>query len=104
VVARRRCCLRARDPLARDRDRPVRLAGAAHRKRQKARPRSSDGRSTRRRWAAAQATQPLFYGLPWLGRGGRPAVLFDPEARHFFVLAAVLRPRDLIPLAWLTSR
>ncbi len=43
-------------------------------------------------------TQLLFYGLPWLSWGGRPAVLFDLEARRFYLFGLVLYPQDFIYL------
>lgn len=59
------------------------------------------GRFTRWRWFFFWATQTLFYGLPWLQWNGRQAVLFDLEARRFFLFEAVLFPQDLIYLAGL---
>jgi len=62
-------------------------------------PRSVDGRFTRWRWAMVWLTQLVFYGLPWLNWGGRQAVLFDLEARRFYLFGLVLYPQDLIYLA-----
>jgi len=67
----------------------------------KIQPREVGGRFTRWRWFFFWATQALFYGLPWLQWNGRQAVLFDLEARRFFLFEAVLFPQDLIYLAGL---
>ncbi len=56
------------------------------------------GRFTRWRWALVWITQAVFYGLPWLAMHGRQAVLFDLEARRFYLFGAVLYPQDLIYL------
>jgi len=53
------------------------------------------------RWALVWATQLLFYGLPWLDWGARQAVLFDIEARRFYILGLVLYPQDFIFLTGL---
>lgn len=63
--------------------------------------RSVRGTFTRWRWALVWATQLLFYGLPWLGWDGQPAVWFDLEGRRFHLLGAVLFPQDLIYLTGL---
>jgi len=60
-----------------------------------------NGRFARWRWAFVWLTQLLFYGLPWLNWQGRPAVLFDLEARRFYLFDAVLFPQDLIYLTGL---
>ncbi|MBG6076676.1 cytochrome c oxidase accessory protein FixG [Polaromonas sp. CG_9.11] len=44
-------------------------------------------------------TQLVFYGLPWLEWGQRQAVLFDLEARRFYILGLVLYPQDFIYLS-----
>jgi len=62
--------------------------------------RQVSGRHTRWRWALVWLTQLVFYGLPWLRWDGHSAVLFDLEARRFFLFGAVLLPQDLI---WLTA-
>lgn len=59
------------------------------------------GRFARWRWTFFWLTQILFYGLPWLMWHGRQAVLFDLDARRFFLFDAVLFPQDLIYLAGL---
>ena len=53
------------------------------------------------RWAMVWATQLVFYGLPWLSIGDRPAMLFDIAARRFYVFNLVLYPQDLIYLTGL---
>jgi len=50
------------------------------------------------RWALVWATQLVFYGLPWLDWNGRQAVLFDLEARRFYIFGLVLYPQDFIYL------
>ena len=63
--------------------------------------RQVSGTYTRWRWALVWLTQALFYGLPWLSWQGRQAVLFDLEARRFYLFDAVLFPQDLIYLTGL---
>ncbi len=53
------------------------------------------------RWALVWLTQAIFYGLPWLNWGARPAVLFDLEARRFYLFGMVLYPQDFIYLTGL---
>ena len=53
------------------------------------------------RWAMVWATQLVFYGLPWLSIGDRPAMLFDIAARRFYIFNLVLYPQDLIYLTGL---
>ena len=50
------------------------------------------------RWALVWATQLVFYGLPWLHWNDRPAVLFELEARRFYIFGLVLYPQDFIYL------
>ncbi len=50
------------------------------------------------RWAMVWATQLVFYGLPWLQWNDRQAVLFDLEARRFYIFGMVLYPQDFIYL------
>nr|WP_232540065.1 cytochrome c oxidase accessory protein CcoG [Azohydromonas aeria] len=61
--------------------------------------RSVKGRFARWRWALVWLTQILFYGLPWLAWNGRQAVLFDLEARRFYLPGLVLYPQDFIYLS-----
>ena len=53
------------------------------------------------RWALVWLTQIVFYGLPWLEWNARQAVLFDLEARRFFIFGLVLYPQDFIYLTGL---
>ncbi|MEN9473455.1 MAG: hypothetical protein RIS48_175 [Pseudomonadota bacterium] len=46
-------------------------------------------------------TQLLFYGLPWLSWNDRQAVLFDLDARRFYLFKLALYPQDFIYLALL---
>ncbi|MDB5861295.1 MAG: 4Fe-4S ferredoxin, iron-sulfur binding protein [Ramlibacter sp.] len=64
-------------------------------------PRAVTGAFARWRWACVALTQLVFYGLPWLQWGNRPAVLFDLAARRFYVFGYVLYPQDFIYLAGL---
>jgi len=66
--------------------------------RRKVYPRSVTGWYARWRWALVWLTQLVFYGLPWLSWGDRPAVLFDLEARRFYLFGLVLYPQDFIYL------
>ena len=50
------------------------------------------------RWVCVWATQLVFYGLAWLPWNGRQAVLFDLEARRFYLFDLVLYPQDFIYL------
>ena len=61
-------------------------------------PRSVSGFFTRWRWGMVFLTQLVFYGMPWLEWGQRQAVLFDLEARRFFIFGLVLYPQDFIYL------
>ena len=53
------------------------------------------------RWALVWITQIVFYGLPWLEWNARQAILFDLEARRFFIFGLVLYPQDFIYLTGL---
>jgi cytochrome c oxidase accessory protein FixG len=61
-------------------------------------PRAVSGWFARWRWALVWVTQILFYGLPWLTWNGRQAVLFDLDARRFYIGGLVLYPQDFIYL------
>lgn len=61
-------------------------------------PRSVTGLFAKWRWALVYFTQIIFYGLPWLRWGERQAVLFDLEARRFYIFGLVLYPQDIIYL------
>lgn len=62
-------------------------------------PRETRGRYATLRWVCVWITQLVFYGLPWLNWNGRQAVLFDLEARKFYIFDLVLWPQDFIYLA-----
>jgi cytochrome c oxidase accessory protein FixG len=64
-------------------------------------PRSVSGRFANWRWAVVALTQLVFYGLPWLQWGQRQAVLFDLDARRFYIFGLVLYPQDFIYLTGL---
>ncbi len=53
------------------------------------------------RWIMVWVTQLVFYGLPWLQWNARQAVLFDLEARRFYIFGLVLYPQDFIYLTGL---
>lgn len=61
-------------------------------------PRSTFGFFTKWRWVMIWLTQLVFYGIPWLEWGQRQALLFDLEARRFYIFNLVLYPQDLIYL------
>lgn len=65
---------------------------------QKIYPRSVQGVFAQWRWFTVAITQLVFYGLPWLAWGQRQAVLFDLEARRFYIFGLVLYPQDFIYL------
>lgn len=64
-------------------------------------PRSVSGQFSRWRWITVWITQIVFYGLPWLEWNARQAVLFDLEARRFYIFGLVLYPQDFIYLTGL---
>lgn len=64
-------------------------------------PRSVSGLFSKWRWALVFFTQIIFYGGPWLEWGQRQAVLFDLEARRFYIFGLVLYPQDFIYLTGL---
>ena len=51
------------------------------------------------RWIFVWLTQIAFYVTPWLNWGGRQAVLFDLDARRFYIFGLVLYPQDFVFLA-----
>src|ERR1035437_5727458 len=61
-------------------------------------PRSVSGFFTKWRWVMIWLTQLFFYGVPWLEWGQRQALLFDLEAKRFYIFNLVLYPQDLIYL------
>jgi cytochrome c oxidase accessory protein FixG len=64
-------------------------------------PRAVHGLFAAWRWVLVWATQLVFYGLPWLSWNGRQALLFDLEARRFYIFGLVLYPQDFIYLTGL---
>ena len=65
---------------------------------QKVYPRSIFGYFTKWRWVMVWITQLFFYGVPWLEWGQRQALLFDLNAKRFYIFKLVLYPQDLIYL------
>jgi cytochrome c oxidase accessory protein FixG len=65
---------------------------------QKIYPRSIFGYFTKWRWVMIWLTQLFFYGVPWLQWGQRQALLFDLDAKRFYIFKLVLYPQDLIYL------
>ena len=61
-------------------------------------PRSVSGFFTSWRWVMIWATQIFFYCVPWLNWGSRQALLFDLEAKRFYIFNLVFYPQDLIYL------
>jgi cytochrome c oxidase accessory protein FixG len=76
-------------------------AGSLYASERKVYPRSVAGTFARWRWGFVALTQLIFYGLPWLQWGERPAVLFDLAARRFYLAGYVLYPQDFIYLSGL---
>ena len=64
-------------------------------------PRSISGIYARWRWVFVWLTQGIFYGLCWVPWHGRQAILFDIDARKFYIFDLVLWPQDTIYLALL---
>jgi cytochrome c oxidase accessory protein FixG len=64
-------------------------------------PRSISGVFARWRWGLVMLTQLVFYALPWFEWGQRQMVLFDLDARRFYVFSLVLYPQDFIYLTGL---
>ncbi|MDB5778023.1 MAG: 4Fe-4S ferredoxin, iron-sulfur binding domain protein [Polaromonas sp.] len=73
--------------------------GSIYQAQKKIYPRSVTGLFSKWRWAMVLITQLVFYGLPWLEWGQRQAVLFDLEARRFYIFGLVLYPQDFIYLS-----
>ncbi len=61
-------------------------------------PRSVSGVFRQWRWLLVWLTQIFFYGMPWIQWGQRQALLFDLEAKRFYIFSLVLYPQDLIYL------
>lgn len=62
-------------------------------------PRSISGLFTSWRWCFVWLTQAVFFGLCWVPWNERQAVLFDLDARRFYLFDLVLWPQDTIYLA-----
>lgn len=75
--------------------------GSFYESQKKIYPRSISGVFARWRWALVFLTQIVFYGLPWFEWGQRQMVLFDLEARRFYLFGLVLYPQDFIYLTGL---
>jgi cytochrome c oxidase accessory protein FixG len=96
------CAPRAVPSMAESARLPLqKTATAACQAHQKVYPRRVSGRFTRWRWVMVWFTQLVFYGLPWLEWGQRQAVLFDLDARRFYIFGLVLYPQDFIYLTGL---
>jgi cytochrome c oxidase accessory protein FixG len=78
-----------------------REGGSLYEAQKKIYPRSVSGIFSRWRWLFVGLTQLVFYGMPWLEWGQRQAVLFDLEARRFYIFGLVLYPQDFIYLTGL---
>ena len=65
---------------------------------QKIYPRSIFGYFAKWRWVMIWLTQLFFYGVPWINWGQRQALLFDLDAKRFYIFKLVLYPQDLIYL------
>jgi cytochrome c oxidase accessory protein FixG len=91
------------DPAAAPRGVPVddEVMVSLYASRQKIYPRSVSGLFSKWRWITVWITQIVFYGLPWLEWNARQAVLFDLEARRFYIFGLVLYPQDFIYLTGL---
>jgi cytochrome c oxidase accessory protein FixG len=61
-------------------------------------PRSTFGFFTQWRWVMIWLTQAFFYCIPWIQWSGRQALLFNLEAKRFYIFNLVLYPQDLIYL------
>jgi cytochrome c oxidase accessory protein FixG len=59
------------------------------------------GRYANLRIAMVLVTQAVFYGLPWTPWNDRQAVLFDLEARKFYIFDWVFWPQDVLYLTFL---
>lgn len=81
-------------PVSKDDEIEVSLYAAQ----EKIHPRSVAGFFSAWRWVTVWITQLVFYGLPWLQWNDRQAVLFDLEARRFYIFSLVLHPQDFIYL------
>ncbi|SDL99225.1 cytochrome c oxidase accessory protein FixG [Franzmannia pantelleriensis] len=55
----------------------------------------------RLRRSANWALMLLFFGMPWVTWGSRPAVWFDLPSREFHILGGTFYPQEFILLSWL---
>ncbi|WP_119157750.1 cytochrome c oxidase accessory protein CcoG [Caldimonas tepidiphila] len=86
-------------PVAGDSDAaPATRVVSLYEKQKKIYPRAVSGWFARWRWTLVWITQLVFYGLPWLQWNGRQAMLFDLEAKRFYIFGLVLYPQDFIYL------
>ena len=77
------------------------MAASFYEAQKKVYPRSISGVFARWRWILVFLTQLVFYGLPWLQWGQRQSVLFDLDAKRFYLFGLVLYPQDFIYLTGL---
>ncbi len=77
------------------------VAASFYEAQKKVYPRSIRGVFARWRWILVFLTQLVFYGLPWLEWGQRQSVLFDLDAKRFYLFGLVLYPQDFIYLTGL---
>ncbi len=89
------------DTIARDDEAKRVQVVSLYQKQAKIYPRSVSGRYAQWRWVIVGLTQAVFYGLPWLHWNNRQAVLFDLDARRFYIFDLVLYPQDFIYLTGL---
>jgi cytochrome c oxidase accessory protein FixG len=85
-------------PIAPDDSQSQEASGSLYEAQKKIYPREARGLFARWRWTFVVLTQVIFYGLPWLEWGQRQAVLFDLDARRFYLFGYVLYPQDFIYL------
>ena len=78
---------------------PAVQEASLYKSRKKIHPRSVTGLFANWRWAMVWFTQLLYYGLPWIPWGDRPAVLLDIVNRKFYIFGLVLWPQDVVFLA-----
>jgi cytochrome c oxidase accessory protein FixG len=62
---------------------------------------TATGRFANLRLLMVFVTQAIFYGLAWLPWNGRQAVLFDLNARKFYIFDWVFWPQDVLYLAFI---
>lgn len=53
------------------------------------------------RRSANWALMALFFGMPWVTWGDRPAIWFDLPSREFHILGGTFYPQEFILLSWL---